>query len=87
MGNMRKIQAGFSLIEILLAVTIIVFILIKGLNFYSNNPFISKEAKSIIAESGIDMTSYKAIIDSSRAKIEDIHNKRFEALNKLEEER
>lgn len=81
---MRKIKAGFMFIELLLILAIIVFIVFKVYKLYFKNPSLNLETQRVIAESGIDTTSYKSTIDSTRAKVEDIQEKRFDELNKIE---
>ena len=83
-GKMKINKAGFMFLELLLVLAIIAFIVFKGFKLYFKNPFFDKEAKKIIVESGIDTTSYKSTIESTRDKVEDIQNKRFEELDKLD---
>jgi hypothetical protein len=82
--KMVKIRQGFMFLELLLVLVIIMFIITKGFKFYADNPLIGKEAKSLTKESGIDTTSYKSIIESTKNKVEDIQDKHFEELDKLE---
>jgi len=79
-----KTRPGFMFLELLLVILIAVFVIFKGFKLYSKNPFLNKEAKQAIAESGIDTTSYKTTIDSTVGKLQDIQNKHFEELDKLE---
>jgi uncharacterized protein YneF (UPF0154 family) len=81
---MRKIKTGFMFIELLLVLAIIMFIAFKVFKLYFKNPSLNKETQRVISEQGIDTTSYKSTIDSTRDKLENIQNKHFDELNKLE---
>jgi uncharacterized protein YneF (UPF0154 family) len=83
-GEMRKIKTGFMFIELLLVLVITLFIAFKVFKLYFKQPSINQETQKVIAESGIDTTSYKSIIESTRNKVEDIQNKHFDELNKIE---
>jgi hypothetical protein len=84
---MSKHKLGFMFLELLLVIGIIAFILIQGFKLYSKNPFFDKETKKVIQESGIDTTSYKSTIESTRNKVEDIQNKHLEEIDKLDEKK
>ena len=81
---MRKFKTGFMFIELLLVIAIIMFIAFKVFNVYFKKPVLNKETEKVISEQGIDTTSYKSTINSTRDKIEDIQNKHFDELNKIE---
>jgi hypothetical protein len=83
---MRRIKAGFMLIEILLALAAIIFIVFKVSKLYLKPPVLNQQTQKIIAEQGIDTTSYKTIIDSTSNRVEDIQKKHFDDLNRLEAE-
>lgn len=80
---MRKFKAGFMLIELLVVLAIIMFIAFKLFNVYFKKPVLNKETEKIISEQGIDTTSYKSIIDSTKSKLEDIQNKHNDQLNQI----
>jgi prepilin-type N-terminal cleavage/methylation domain-containing protein len=73
---MRKGKAGFGFIEILLVMAIIAFIAYKVFNVYFKKSFLDKETQKFISEQGIDTTSYKSTIDSTRDKLKDIQSNR-----------
>jgi len=81
---MRKIKTGFMFIELLLVLAITMFIAFKVFKLYFKNPSLNKETQRVISEQGIDTTSYKSTIDSTRDKLEDIQNKHFDEMNKIE---
>ena len=81
---MRKIKAGFMFLEILLVLAIIMFIAFKVFKLYFKNPPIDKETQRVITEQGINTTTYKSIINSTKDKLEDIQNKHIDELNKIE---
>jgi len=80
----RKINAGFMFIELLLVLVIIMFAVFKVSKLYFKQPSLNQETQRVILESGIDNTSYKSTIDSTRNMVEDIQNKHFDELNKFE---
>lgn len=71
---MGKIKTGFMLIELLLVLAIIMFLAFKVFKLYFKRPSLNKETQRVISEQGIDTTSSKSIIDSTRKKLEDIQN-------------
>ncbi len=73
-------------IELLLALAIIMFIAFKVFNVYFKKPSLDKETQRFISEQGIDTTSHKSTIDSTRDKLEDIQTKHIDELNKIKEE-
>lgn len=73
---MRKVKAGFGFIEILLALAIIAFIAYKVFNVYFKKTSLDKDTQKIISEQGIDTTSYKSTIDSTRDKLKEIQSNR-----------
>ncbi len=73
---MRKVKAGFGFIEILLALAIIAFIAYKVFNVYFKKTSLDKDTQKIISEQGIDTTSSKSTIDSTRDKLKDIQSNR-----------
>ena len=81
---MRKIKAGFMFLEILLVLAIIMFIAFKVFKLYFKNPPLDKETQRVITEQGINTTTYKSIINSTKDKLEDIQNKHIDELNKIE---
>jgi uncharacterized protein YneF (UPF0154 family) len=71
-------------IELLLVLAITMFIAFKVFKLYFKNPSPNKETQKVIAEQGIDTTSYKSTIDSTRDKLKEIQKKHFAELNKIE---
>ena len=81
---MRKIKTGFMFIELLLVLAITMFIAFKVFKLYFKQPALNQETQRVISESGIDTISYKSTIDSTKNKLQDIRDKHFDELNKLE---
>ncbi len=77
---MRKIKTGFMFIELLLVLAITMFIAFKVFKLYFKSPSLNKETQRVTAEQGIDTTSYKSTIDSTRDKLEDIQKKHLDEL-------
>jgi len=80
---MRKIKAGFMFIELLLVLAIIMFIAFKVFNLYFKKPSFNKETQKVISEQGIDTTSSKSIIDSTKKKLQDIQGQHMEELGNI----
>ena len=81
---MRKIKAGFMFLELLLVLVIVMFITFKVFKLYFKQPFLNKETQRVMLEQGIDSSSYKSTINSTKNKVEDIQNKHIDELNKIE---
>jgi shikimate kinase len=79
----KKRKTGFMFIELLLVLAIIMFLAFKVLKLYFKGPSLNKETQGVISEQGIDTTSSKSIIDSTRNKLEDIQNQHIDELNKI----
>ncbi|MDP2938591.1 MAG: hypothetical protein Q8O13_00690 [Candidatus Omnitrophota bacterium] len=77
---MRKIKTGFMFIELLLVLAIIMFIAFKVFKLYFKNPSLNKETQKVISEQGINTTSYKSIIDSTKKKLQGIQDQHIEKL-------
>ena len=80
-GEMKKLKAGFMFIELLLVLAIIMFIAFKVFNLYFNKSSLNKETQRAISTQGIDTTSSKSIIDSTRKKLQDIQNQHIDELD------
>jgi len=80
---MRKIKAGFMFIELLLVLAITMFIAFKVFKLYFKNPSLNKETQRVISEQGIDTTSSKSIIDSTKKKLQDIQGQHMEELGNI----
>ena len=76
----RKRPNGFSFIEILVVLAIILFLGYKLLNFYFKQPSINPETNKALIEQGIDTTNYKTTADTVRNKIENIQKQRLDQL-------
>ena len=79
-----KVKTGFMFIEFLLVLAVVMFIVLKIFKLYFNNPSLNKETQRVVSEQSIDTTSYKSTIDSVKNKVEDIQNKHFDELEKIE---
>lgn len=71
--NISNKRGFISLIELLLAAVIILFIGYIMLNLYTKGSYIDKKTKKVLEEGGIDTSGYKGILDSTKRKIEDIN--------------
>jgi len=71
---MRKVKAGFGFIEILLAMAIVAFLAFTAFKMYFKKTSLDKETQKIISDQGIDTTSSKSIIDTTREKLKDIQS-------------
>jgi len=80
---MRKIKTGFMFIELLAVLAIIVFIVFKVFNFYFIKPSLNKETQKIASEQGIDTTSARSIIDSTKNKLRDIQDQYNNTLDQM----
>jgi len=65
---MRK---GFALLEILL-VLLVIAILYVAMTMYYKKPMPDKESQKLLSSQGIDTTSYKTILDSTKKKLQDV---------------
>ena len=66
------------LIELLLAAVIIAFLCYIMLKVYVKGPSMDKKTKETFKEEGIDTSSSKGILDSTKKKIEDINKQAAE---------
>ncbi len=81
---MREVKAGFMFLELLLAAIVVMFLAFAVFKLYFKQPQINQETQKVVAEQGIDTTSYKSTVESVRSRVEDIQNKHFEELDKIE---
>jgi len=79
----EKLKTGFMLIELLVVLAIIMFIAFKVLNLDFMKPPLNKETQKVISEQGIDTTSSKSLIDSTRNKLQGIQNQYNDELNQI----
>jgi len=80
---MRKIKAGFMYIELLLVLTIIMFIAFKVFNLYFKKSPLGKEEQRVISTQGIDTTSPKSIVGSTKKKLQDIQTQRMNEMDNI----
>ncbi|MFH0827023.1 MAG: hypothetical protein V1923_03940 [Candidatus Omnitrophota bacterium] len=83
---MRKNKAGFMFLELLLALAIMMFIAFKVFNLYFKKPSLNEETQKVISEQGIDTTSPKLFIDSTKKRLQDIQDQRMEMLSNITDE-
>jgi len=79
---MRKLKAGFMYIELLLVLAIVMFIAFKVFNLYFK-PSLDKETQRAISTQGIDSTSPKSIVDSTKKKLQDIQHQHMNELDNI----
>ena len=77
---MKKIKTGFMFIELLVVLAIIMFIAFKVFKLYFKNLTLNEETQRAISGQGVDTTSYKSIIDSTKKKLQDIQDQHMEKL-------
>ena len=63
----------FSILEILIVVAIIAFLFIKFGKLYLGSPVTDKGVNEQLQQQGIDTSTSKAMIDSTRSKLDDIN--------------
>jgi type II secretory pathway pseudopilin PulG len=80
----KKTTRGFALLELLLVAILIVSLFFITLKFYVKNPSIDKETKKSLSEQGIDTSSQKAILDSTKAKVEELNKQMLNREKQLE---
>lgn len=81
--DIKKINTGFMLIELLAVLAIIMFIAFKALKPYFMKPSLNKETQKVISGQVIDTASSKSLIDSTRNKLRDIQNQHNDELNQI----
>lgn len=79
----EKQVRGFSFIEIIIVLAIILFFGHKLLNFYFKQPAIDPETNKALIEQGIDTTNYKTTADTVRYKIQNIQKQHLDQLNEI----
>ena len=79
----KEYKSGFVFLELVLVLAIILFLCYRLLNMYFKKPSLDKETKKVLTEQGIDTTSYKATLDSTREKVEDITKQRMNTLDDI----
>ncbi|MBU0710007.1 MAG: hypothetical protein KJ923_03195 [Candidatus Omnitrophica bacterium] len=77
-------KAGFTFIGIILALAIVLFLGYIVLNSYLNMPGIDKETKKLISEQGIDTTTYKTVIDTTKETMQGVTRQRMQQLEAID---
>ncbi len=86
MKQLRLFRKAFvSLIGLILSLIIIAVLVCVLLNTYSGKPPVDKKREESLSQEGINASSYKTIVDSSREKIEDANQKILERAKELED--
>lgn len=80
-----KIKKGFALIEITISLVIIAILYYIVANTYFKKTKMDKETERALSEHGIDTSSSKAFIESTKNKVEEI-NKQQAGSQKLIED-
>ena len=76
-----KSGRGFGLIEIIVTLLIISFLCFQAVKAYFKKPVFDKKTSEALSEQGIDTTSRSTIVDSTRAKVNEL-NSMIEKLSK-----
>ena len=77
-------RRAFMLLEMIFALIIILFLCYIVLKFYITKPIINNKTQNILSKEGVDSSSPRAIIDSTRGKIEEINKKTLDRVKQLE---
>ncbi|MFH0732352.1 MAG: hypothetical protein V2A72_05475 [Candidatus Omnitrophota bacterium] len=76
----RNSKGFFSIVGLLLAAALIMVLVYIMMRNYVNPPIDAKE-KEALGKSGIDSSSYKGILDSTKKKIQDINKQKQNQAN------
>ena len=86
MKQLRLFRKAFvSLIGLILSLIIIAVLVCVLLNTYSRKSPVDKKTEESLSQEGINASSYKTIVDSSREKIKDANQKILERAKELED--
>jgi len=81
----KNYDSGFaSLIGLLITLALMCLLVYIAFNTYFKTPVTDKETKKSLSQQGIDSSSYKTILDSSRNKVKDIQKQLKEQTEELE---
>lgn len=72
---------GFSLVGMLMAIVIIVVLYYVAMKFYSPKKVFNKETQKSLAKEGLNINSYKELVDTVKDKVEEV-NKKIDARDK-----
>lgn len=78
------IDRGFGLIGLILAVAIVCFMVFFVLKTYVHNPVVDERTQKALSEQGIDASSQRAVLDSTREKMRDINKQILDREKQLE---
>ncbi len=79
----RKDRNGFAFLELIIVAAIILFIFSRYAKTYFKKPLINKETEKALSEQGIDTTNYKAIIDTTKSKMQAIQEQQDRLLESI----
>lgn len=75
-----------SLLELVLALGIVLFLAYKAYNAYFKKPAMDKDTEQALSQQGIDTSNYSTIVNSARRQVQDINKrlmKRTDALDAI----
>ena len=78
-----EFKQGFAFLELLLVLTIILFLGYQLLNLYFKKTPFDTETKKALSDQGIDTTNYKTMTDTVRGKIQDITKQHLKELDNI----
>lgn len=87
-SGIEKANRGFGFIEIILVLAVIFFLCYKVFALYFKESMSNIDNRKVLSEAGINTSSNKTIIDSTRKKVEEYNlkvegqNKELENINK-----
>jgi hypothetical protein len=71
-------RTSFTLLGLILAMAIIFILSYMILNIYFKIPILNKNLEKSLSEQGIDTSSHKAMIDTTRGRIQDLNRQLLE---------
>jgi type II secretory pathway pseudopilin PulG len=84
---MKNSKGGiFTILEILIVLVIISFLFTKFSKIYFGSPVANKEINRQLQEQGIDTSNARAVIDSTKSKVEAINQEAIKHQQEMEEQ-
>ena len=85
-GQIKRCRGGFVfLLGLILTLAIILILSYLVFKVYFRMPESEEEIKQSLSGSGIDSSSYKSIVDSSRKKVKEINKQYLDRRKQLED--
>lgn len=84
--KLKDNKGVLSFIAIIITLVLVLILFSIMLNIYFKRPLSDEATNSLLKEQNIDTSSYKAIENSTRKKIDDISKESIDKLNQLQQE-